>query len=275
MQTSNEKATLQKHYHDLISASHILHHNNVLDAFGHISFRHPHKPSIFIMSKNAAPGTISCVDDLVEYYIEDAQPVDPNAPRGFLERCIHSECYKRYASVNSVIHSHSEAVVPYSFSGVPLRAVYHMGGFLGTRVPVWDIEDAYEQDDIQDLLVRHDHLGKSLAASFADGDIATKPEYMYPVVLMRGHGFTVLAESISDCVMRAVYTQKNAMIQSTALTTRAADPAACEAVKYLSEVEIIATKKMATLCAHRPWGLWKREVEACDLYHNSVPEPHK
>jgi ribulose-5-phosphate 4-epimerase/fuculose-1-phosphate aldolase len=274
METPNEEAILQKYYFDIISACHILHHNNVVDAFGHISFRHPHKPGIFVMSKSAAPATISSVNDLIEYYVEDARPVDPNAPSGFLERSIHSECYKRYTSVNSVIHSHSESVVPYSLSGVHLRAVCHKGGFLGTRVPVWDIEDAYERDDFRDLLVRNDRLGKSLAASFADSNIAVKPEYTYPVVLMRGHGFTALAESIPLCVMRAVYTQKNAMVQSTALTTRAADPAACGPIKYLSEEEVIATAKTQARNADRPWGLWLREVEACNLYQNLVAAPH-
>lgn len=267
MEDSGAKAILQKCYRDFISGSHILHYHNVLDAFGHLSFRHPYKPDVFVMSKNAAPGTISSVNDLIEYYVEDAKPVDPNAAAGFLERCIHSECYKRYPSVQSVIHSHSEAVVPYTFSGVSLRAVYHMGGFLGTQVPVWDIAEAYDQNDIKDLLVRNIHLGKSLATSFSDDNM---PEYLHPVVLMRGHGFTVLAESIPDCVMRAVYTQKNAMIQSTALTTRAADPTARGEFRYLDEEEVAAATKMAKVSGHRPWGLWLREVESCDLYVNSV-----
>jgi ribulose-5-phosphate 4-epimerase/fuculose-1-phosphate aldolase len=211
----NEKLVLQQYLRDLISGSHILHYHNVLDAFGHLSFRHPFKPDIFIMSRNAAPGTISSPSDLIEYYVEDARPVDPNAAPGFLERCIHSECYKRYAQVRSVIHSHSEAVVPYTFSGVPLRACYHMAGFLGTGVPVWDIADAQNPDDVNDLLVRNTHLGGSLAEAFGvngDGGKDTAPQHV--VVLMRGHGFTVLAGSMQDCVMRAVYTQKNAAIRA-------------------------------------------------------------
>ncbi|KAH8817372.1 class II aldolase and Adducin N-terminal domain-containing protein [Xylogone sp. PMI_703] len=267
MEASGEKAILQKYYRDFISGSHILHYHNVLDAFGHLSFRHPHKPNIFVMSRNAAPGTISSVNDLIEYYVSDAQPVDSSAAAGFLERCIHSECYKRYPSVQSIIHSHSEAVVPYTFSGVNLRAVYHMGGFLGAQVPVWDIADAYERDDIKDLLVRNTHLGKALATSFSEDE---KSEYVHPVVLMRGHGFTVMAESIPDCVMRAVYTQKNAMIQSMALTTRAADPSATREIKYLSEEEAAAATEMAKVSGHRPWGLWQREVESCNLYVNSA-----
>lgn len=89
----------------------------MLDAYGHLSARHPSKPDVFIMSRYIAPGTISSERDLVEYHVADATPVDHNSPKGYSERCIHSEVYKQYPDVHSVIHSHSEAVVPYSISG--------------------------------------------------------------------------------------------------------------------------------------------------------------
>jgi ribulose-5-phosphate 4-epimerase/fuculose-1-phosphate aldolase len=69
------------------------------------------------MSRFIAPGTISSRTDLIEYWVDNAEPVDPNAGSGYSERCIHSEVLKRFPEVNSVIHSHSEAVLPYSISG--------------------------------------------------------------------------------------------------------------------------------------------------------------
>ena len=81
--------------------------------------RHPHHPDRFLMSRYIAPGTISSERDIVEYYVENAEPVDPTSPKGYSERCIHSEILKRFKDVNAVVHSHSEAVVPYSISGVP------------------------------------------------------------------------------------------------------------------------------------------------------------
>jgi ribulose-5-phosphate 4-epimerase/fuculose-1-phosphate aldolase len=69
------------------------------------------------MSRFIAPGTISSRTDLIEYWVDTAEPVDPNAGSGYSERCIHSEVLKRFPEVNSVIHSHSEAVLPYSISG--------------------------------------------------------------------------------------------------------------------------------------------------------------
>jgi Class II Aldolase and Adducin N-terminal domain len=91
---------------------------SILDAYGHLSFRHPTKPDVFIMPRNMAPANISSSQDLVEYQVSDASATDPNAPVGYIERYVHSEVYKKYPTVNSVIHSHDKAVVPYGISGV-------------------------------------------------------------------------------------------------------------------------------------------------------------
>ncbi|KAF2098382.1 arad-like aldolase/epimerase [Rhizodiscina lignyota] len=266
MDANHEKTTLEQLTRKFITGCHILHYHNVVDAYGHLSFRHPFKSDRFCMSRYIAPGTISSPNDLIEYYVKDAEPVDPNSSKGYSERCIHSECYKRYPSVQSVIHSHSEAVVPYTISGVPLRPCFHMGGFLGTGVPVWDIGEAYQPDDIKDMLVRNVHLGSSLAATFSDGGDVPK----HAVALMRGHGLTVVADNIEECVLRAIYTQKNAAIQTTALTTRAAYGKATQEIKYLSEEESAAATNMTKWSAQRPWKLWVREVEASNLYVNAA-----
>lgn len=92
----------------------------------------------------------------------------------------------------------------------------------------------------------------------------------HAMVLMRGHGFTVVAESITDAVVRAVYTQKNAVIQTTALTTNAAYGGTPGNIRYLSSKEMTAAAKVMKWSAYRPWGLWLREVEACNLYINSL-----
>ena len=124
-------ANLTAVFNTLITGLHILHYNGVLDAYGHVSVRNPNNGSNFFMSRNLAPALVANSSDLVEYYVDDAAPIDPNAPSGFIERYIHSELYKRFPSINSVVHSHSPQVVPYTFSGVPLRPSIHMAGFLG------------------------------------------------------------------------------------------------------------------------------------------------
>lgn len=107
-------------FSSLITANHILHHHAVLDAYGHISVRNPQNPATFFVSRLLAPALIASREDIEEYHVEDASPVKKEVPEGYAERFIHSELYKRYANVNSVIHSHSEAVIPFSISSVPV-----------------------------------------------------------------------------------------------------------------------------------------------------------
>lgn len=78
-----------------------------------------------------APAVVSSPADLIEYYVEDSATVDPEAKKGYSERFIHGELFKRFPEVNCVVHSHAEAVLPYVTSGVPLLPVFHMAGFLG------------------------------------------------------------------------------------------------------------------------------------------------
>lgn len=104
----------------LITANHILHQQAVLDAYGHISVRNPQNPATFFVSRSLAPALVSSREDIEEYYVENASSVNKDASQGYAERFIHSEIYKRYADVNSVIHSHSEAVIPFSISSVPV-----------------------------------------------------------------------------------------------------------------------------------------------------------
>lgn len=225
------------------------------------------------MSRYIAPATISSERDLVEYYIDTAEPVDPSSPKGYSERCIHSEVLKKFPDVNAVIHSHSEAVVPYTISGVPMQPCFHMAGFLGTQIPVYDIAKYYQDDDAQDMLVRNTRLGAALASHFSSNTTSeTRDSPDHPVVLMRGHGLTVAGTSIQDVVLRGVYTQQNAAIQTTALTTRAAyfgsHQAAVPEIQYLNDQECKDALQMTKWSAYRPWGLWLREVEAMGLYVN-------
>jgi ribulose-5-phosphate 4-epimerase/fuculose-1-phosphate aldolase len=102
-----------------------------VDAYGHISFRSPEDPEIFVLSGNRAPALVSSLKDLIEYRVSDSSAVDPKAGRGFLERFIHSEIYKRFPEVNCVVHSHSEDVLPYVTGNVGLKPTFHISGFLG------------------------------------------------------------------------------------------------------------------------------------------------
>lgn len=62
-----------------IDGAHILHHYDLVDAYGHLSVRL--SSVTFLMSRYMAPALVASPDDLVIYKVEDGEPVGPNAPR--------------------------------------------------------------------------------------------------------------------------------------------------------------------------------------------------
>ena len=115
----------------LIAANHILDYLDVLDPFGHISVRNPSNNDTFFIALQMGPAIVSGPGDIGEYLVADGSGVN-GTEGGYAERYIHSEILKRYPDVNSVIHSHSEDVLPYTVvQSVSVQPTYHMAGFLG------------------------------------------------------------------------------------------------------------------------------------------------
>ena len=255
-----------------------------------------------------APALVSSREDLEEYHVSDASPVNPDAPKGYAERFIHSEIYKKYAGVNSVIHSHAEAVLPFSISSTPLRPVFHMGGVMGAQVPIYDIAPHYKSsDNLHSMLVTNEHLGAALAVGFHPSTMMSKgvslvKNYVMsgnpapvdfpsnPTVLMRGHGFTCVGDTIEQTVYRAIFTCTNARVQTTALLMQGTfnigfvgerfgggeketGPAKHEDIKYLSDRECKDAWTANQGHAERPWKLWCAEVENSSLYQNDLDPP--
>jgi ribulose-5-phosphate 4-epimerase/fuculose-1-phosphate aldolase len=225
---------------DLVAGSLILAQHGVLDAFGHVSVRHPADPKRYLLSRNLAPELVT-KSDIVEYDL-DSEPVDPRAPRGFLERYIHGEIYKARPDVGAVIHTHSPSVVPFGVTTHLMRPIYHMSGFLGRGVPVYDI--LKESGRMTDILVREPGHGRDLARILADK----------PMALMRGHGNVIVAQDVKVAVYRAIYTEMNARLQLQAMM--AGGP-----VTFLAPEEALLTEATIEGQIHRPWDLWKSKVK--------------
>ncbi|KAK6384781.1 hypothetical protein LTS17_002344 [Exophiala oligosperma] len=269
---TNDDDTLTAALRDLIYANHILHHHGVVDAYGHVSIRHPTDPSVYIMCGYMAPAMVSSPADLIHYHVSTSDPVDPAAKKGYSERFIHGEIFRRFPTVNCVIHSHAEEVLPYVVStGVPMRAVYHMAGFLGsTPAKVFDIDPHYRDGDQRDMLVRHAHTGTALAGCF--GGVGEKPHET--VVLMKRHGFTAVAENLVTAVYRAIYTRINAEAQTKAMTVARNMYGDQELQKAgfegLTDLQGEGCSLMCEQYQDKPWRLWVREVQMNPLYDNSL-----
>jgi HCOMODA/2-hydroxy-3-carboxy-muconic semialdehyde decarboxylase len=191
---------------DLITAYRICVNEGVLDSFGHISVRSVSNPSHFYMPRASAPALITPAD-IVELDM-NANPILENAPRTNGERFIHSAIYKARPDVQSVIHAHTMAVIPFGLAGTPLRPVVAQAGFLPLETPLFDSREAYGPDVTErGMLVRDARLGEALAKKLGNN----------PVVLMRGHGMTVVADSVKRATVRAIYTQIDAQAQFSAM----------------------------------------------------------
>jgi len=226
---------------DLVSANHILFDQGVVDAFGHISVRHDQRPDRFLLARNMAPSRVEA-NDIVEFTL-DGEAVNAGGRKVYLERFIHAEIFRKRPDVVAVIHSHSHSIVPLSVvKGTRLRAMFHMAGFVGQGAPVFEIREA--GGDATDLLISNNHLGRALAKHFEGHDI----------VLMRGHGSTVVGSSIKQAVYRAVYAELNARYQLQAMQLGE--------VTYLTEGESRACVASIEAQVHRPWEMWLEQARA-------------
>lgn len=224
---------------DLTAANRILVNEGVLDAYGHVSIRHPSNPTRYLLSRSLAPALVTA-DDIMEYDL-DSNPIDARGRSSVVERFIHGEVYKARSDVQAVIHSHSPAVIPFGVTEVPLRPVYHMASFLYVGVPVWDIRNVADPS-ARTLLVRNGTVGKSLAAALNDK----------PVALIRGHGDVVVGADVQTAVRNAIYTEVNARLQAIAIGLGSS-------ITYISAEEG-ASRDSDPGDTTRGWDLWKKNA---------------
>jgi ribulose-5-phosphate 4-epimerase/fuculose-1-phosphate aldolase len=166
---------------DLVVANRILSHEDVVDAYGHISVRHPDNPKRFFMSRSRAPELVER-HDLIEFNQQGEPVSDKRQP--YLERFIHAAIFEARPDVMAVVHAHAEVI--------------------GGKVPVWDIRKRFGDTN---LLVTNMAQGRDLAKCMASGSVA----------LMRGHGFASAARSIIEVVRLSVYLPRNARVQMNAM----------------------------------------------------------
>ena len=230
---------------DLAIANRILAREGVVDAFGHVSLRHPGRPDRFFLARSRSPELVT-PEDLMEFAL-DGTPVDARGRTPYSERFIHGAIYEKRPDVHSVIHNHSHEIIPYGITPVKLRPVLHVGGAIGEEVPVWDIRRKF--GDTNMLVVNMDQ-GRDLAATLGRNRVA----------LMRGHGCAVAGTTLREAVFTAVYLQVNAKLQTEAM-------ALSDDVQYLSPGELVLTKEMLSqqIGLDRAWEYWTRRASLAGI----------
>ncbi len=219
---------------DLVIANRILANENVVDAYGHVSIRHPRDPQRFFLARSLSPDRVER-GDLMEFDLE-GNSAGGDARQPYLERFIHAAAYAARADVQAVVHAHAEDVLPFGITAAPLRPVIHSGSFMGGQVPVWDIRDKFGDTN---LLVTNMPQGRDLARTLGGNNVA----------LMRGHGFVAAARSLIEVVRMSVYVPRNARVLLAALRLGE--------VKPLSPGEIAARNAGYKPYSPETWRAWE------------------
>jgi HCOMODA/2-hydroxy-3-carboxy-muconic semialdehyde decarboxylase len=229
--------------HELIVATRILANEKVLDAFGHVSVRHPRNPRHYFIPRHRAP-ELAEVSDVVELTL-DSEPVRPTEFRMYSEKVIHGEIYKARPDVHAVVHHHAHTVLPFAISGRPIVPVFHLAAVVGP-VPFWDQRDEFGDTN---MLVTKPEEGASLARALG-------PNWM---VLMRRHGATVAGTSIRELIFRTVFGSDNCKLLAQAMAMGHVDSLSP------GEAKLTAAHQQRPPSTNRAWDYWVRQVEKAGL----------
>jgi ribulose-5-phosphate 4-epimerase/fuculose-1-phosphate aldolase len=230
-------STVPELIRNLVIANHILGNEDILDAWGHVSVRHPERPNRFLLSRARAPQLVE-ESDVLEFSL-DGQPVTPTEAGLYTERFIHAAAYEARPDVMAVCHNHCLSVLPFSISrSARLTPVVHTGSFLGGEVPVWDIADEFGTST--SMLVENLDQGRSLSRTLAER----------PVALMRGHGSVVVGADLEKLVTLCIAMDRNARVQLQAARLGEYTP--------LHDGEV--TTRLGRRRDSRAWEYWSRRA---------------
>jgi HCOMODA/2-hydroxy-3-carboxy-muconic semialdehyde decarboxylase len=224
----------------LVAANRILANESVVDAFGHVSVRHPDNPDRYVMSRALSPALVE-FSDLMEFE-QNGTPINAQGRRAYGERMIHGAMYEARKDVNAVIHYHAYSLLPFTVTSQPLVPLTNTAAVIGKHVPVWDIAEKFGDTD---TLVRTMEKGRDLAATLADNTC----------VLMRGHGAVVVGSNLKEAVVSAVYLEVNARILIQALSFGESPTPLTD-----REVELARKTQFSPLGLDRAWEYFCRRA---------------
>ena len=92
---------LDFHIGQLVIANRILANEGVVDAYGHVSIRHPHHPERYLLSWSRSPELVERTD-IMAFTLDGNLVSDGRAP--YLERFIHGAIYEAGPDIHAVVH---------------------------------------------------------------------------------------------------------------------------------------------------------------------------
>ena len=220
---------------DVVIANRILANQEIVDAYGHVSRRHPLDRNVFLLSRSRSPELVEA-DDILEFHL-DGTPVRPATSSLYIERFIHAAIYAARPDVNAVVHAHATEVLPFTISQTPIQPVIQNAGVVGSHVPVWDSRTKFGDTN---LLVGDIAMGTDLAKVLAQDH----------VVLMRGHGFAAAARSLIEVLRMSIYLRQDAKVLAEALRLGPVVPLSAGEITKVADIQPDAPE------LRRAWIYW-------------------
>jgi ribulose-5-phosphate 4-epimerase/fuculose-1-phosphate aldolase len=216
---------------DIVSACHILSHQNLVQGFGHVSARIPDS-DLFLLTPRISLAlvtekvllTMNCKGEVVEG--------DHPAP---FETWLHTAIMRSKPKVNAITRIHARVANMFSVTDRQLEPVHNHGSFFSGGVPVFQIPD----------LISSEKLGEGVVQTLGEG----------PAVLLRGNGQVTVGRTIPEAVMMAIYLEEAAEVLFGALQIGRPIPlSAGESTER--QVEALPPVDM-----ERAWNYFKNRIE--------------
>jgi ribulose-5-phosphate 4-epimerase/fuculose-1-phosphate aldolase len=178
---------------DLVTASHIVHQQGLVNAFGHVSARIPDTET-FLFPPRMSPALVR-LDNLLVLDVEGKQLAGEGRPN--TEFWIHARIYKARPDVQAVCHVHSPHCVALGSLGETVRPLHNIAAVFKDGVPVFDRVG----------LIRSRELGDAVAQSLGG----------HRGMLLRGHGANVADASVRRTCVMALWMEEAADYQLRAM----------------------------------------------------------
>jgi ribulose-5-phosphate 4-epimerase/fuculose-1-phosphate aldolase len=218
-------------------ANRMLSREAVMDAFGHVSMRHPTEPGRFFLARSIAPELVTEAD-VLEYDLT-GEPVTPTKLAHYSEGVIHSVVYRLRPDVNAICHHHAPSMMPFCLADLKLRVVTQLGATIGRQVPMWDQREEFGATN---HLVTREAEVVSMAKCLGANNM----------VLMKRHGATVVAGSMRELVFRSIYSCRDAELQLRALSFGE--------ISVCTDEEIGLAEKFPEATLVRAWDYWRSRL---------------
>ena len=185
---------------DLVIANRVLSRIGAVDAYGHVSVRHPTRRDSFLLSRSLSPEFVE-PSDIMTFDLQGEVVGDDRRP-AYMERYIHAAIYAARPDVNAVAHGHARVLIPFTVTNLIMRPIFLTADEIGADAPLWDIRAHF--GDRTDMLITNMDQGDDLAGALGPDN---------RVVLLRGHGFVAAGRSASQLTRICKALLDNAAVQ--------------------------------------------------------------